>query len=747
MTHPSVHILVGFILLCHGVLEVHHESTDVMVTISNGRIRGSRVVFDDKAAWQFLGIPFAKPPVGKLRFLAPEPASPWSPETYNATSFKPACMQETTLENDVNELESVEEIEYSEDCLYLNVFAPTNNDSTSDLLPVIVFIHGGEYSYGSAHGYLGYPLATTGVVVVTIQYRLGPFGFLSTIDPSVAGNAGMFDQIMALKWVQKNIKSFHGNPEMVTLFGHNSGATSACLHMLSPLSQGLFHQVIAIGGVANTPWAVKNWTMAAYYSSVLMRYVRCKDDVEGNILEELECMRKTNTSRLLEFSKKVLYIADTLPWFPIIGGPGDNRFLPRDLETLAKEPRHSRHINVMVGLSKNEGQYLFEREIRDHHNHGERVLEYLNATVHDSVIKLFLSRRIEFNMDAIFSITKHKYTYWPRLRDEEMFRQQLIQLYTDYFYLAPMTKFLQEHSLYAPSYMYLFDYHPDPNHPGAKQGAELKYVFGIPFLENDLKKLPKKDKNKNVIEYKPGAEEGKINSGTTKGDPILPEEEGIEFVPLDREGSGETSLPFSTTNKPTEHASTTTSAPRQTVGTTTVGKNFSDFNVTDSTLESEVMNKTDVRLRRQVGDPEYKAAEKRMSLFMMDLWKNFAKYGYPTLREDDNTSWLPFSPHQWNYAWIREPAVHIRHSYRHDKVALWNVYYPKLTIIPADLPQEPLRFEFNIYQAIMWCLLAVILALLALVYYVTRASLKRRKEPSRFADQSRYLTLSMQRMT
>uniref|UniRef100_A0A2M4AQ59 Carboxylic ester hydrolase n=1 Tax=Anopheles triannulatus TaxID=58253 RepID=A0A2M4AQ59_9DIPT len=197
----------------------------------------------------FLGVPFAKPPVGKLRFKNPLPVEPMIGD-YNATESGAACLQRSELDPDHS-------IIGSEDCLYLNVYRPKRNGS--DLLPVMVYIHGGGYYYGSADPQIYGPeriLATQQVLLVTIQYRLGVFGFLSTGDAVVPGNAGMHDQVLALKWVQRHIRSFGGNPDQVTIFGESAGGASVQFHMISPLSRSLFHKAIIMSGSALAAWSL-----------------------------------------------------------------------------------------------------------------------------------------------------------------------------------------------------------------------------------------------------------------------------------------------------------------------------------------------------------------------------------------------------------------------------------------------------------------------------------------------------------
>ena len=133
----------------------------------------------------------------------------------------------------------------------------------------MVYIHGGGYELGSALPWPGDILALQGLVVVVIQYRLGPFGFLTTGDSASPGNFGMLDQVEALKWVKENIENFGGNPNKVTIFGESAGATSVSLHLMSPLSQGLFHRAIAESGVDLCSWAIQPTSFGVNYAKEL----------------------------------------------------------------------------------------------------------------------------------------------------------------------------------------------------------------------------------------------------------------------------------------------------------------------------------------------------------------------------------------------------------------------------------------------------------------------------------------------
>ncbi|XP_034244755.1 venom carboxylesterase-6-like [Thrips palmi] len=214
--------------------------------VAAGSLRGKWVASkpSGRAVAAFEGIPFAKPPVGELRFKAPMAKEPWS-GVLVADKTGPVCPQRAFSKPNV--------VEGSEDCLYLNVYYPKlTADKT---LPVMVFVHGGGFTTGAGSIYGPEYVTDRDVVFVNFNYRLGPLGFLSTADDAVPGNQGMKDMVLALQWVRDNIRAFGGDPDSVTIFGESAGAASVHYLALSPLAKGLFHRAIQMSGSALAPWA------------------------------------------------------------------------------------------------------------------------------------------------------------------------------------------------------------------------------------------------------------------------------------------------------------------------------------------------------------------------------------------------------------------------------------------------------------------------------------------------------------
>jgi len=221
-----------------------------VVSTQYGDVQGTM----NGAVHQFLGIPFAKPPVGNLRWKAPQAPDTWT-QTLNANAFAPVCPQKTFTQGQANGV-----IAGNEDCLYLNIWTPQTGAAGK---AVMVFIHGGGNQQGGASEmsyntlmYSGKNMAERGdVVVVTIQYRLGPLGFL--VHPGLdaesttgkSGNYAILDQILALQWIKNNIAAFGGNPDNVMIFGESAGAVNVGNLMLSPLAANLFHKAGIESGV------------------------------------------------------------------------------------------------------------------------------------------------------------------------------------------------------------------------------------------------------------------------------------------------------------------------------------------------------------------------------------------------------------------------------------------------------------------------------------------------------------------
>ena len=226
---------------------------EAVVRVGQGALKGARSA--DGRVSIFRGIPYAAPPIGDLRWRAPAPAAGWS-GVRDATAFGPRCTQP---ERPANSISYFGPEAQSEDCLYLNVW--TADPSRGAGLPVMVWFHGGGFSVGSGSLSLfdGEALARRGVVLVTLNHRLGGLGYLAhpeltaESDHGASGNYGLLDQIAALKWIQKNIEAFGGDAGNVTIFGQSVGSSCVNVLMTCPLAKGLFHRAIGESGGSMVP--------------------------------------------------------------------------------------------------------------------------------------------------------------------------------------------------------------------------------------------------------------------------------------------------------------------------------------------------------------------------------------------------------------------------------------------------------------------------------------------------------------
>lgn len=284
---------------------MHEKYTmDEIVTLPCGQLEGIRLTEARSTAW--LGVPFAMPPVGSLRWKAPREIKPWS-HRLSARDYRNSCAQ-MSPEGPVG----------SEDCLYLNIWRP---DHAEDGLPVLVFLHGGGNVSGSGRDFQGRQLAPeTNSIVVTVNYRLGAMGFfrhpaLRTGDPlDDSGNYGLLDIIHALKWVQRNIAYFGGNPANVTLAGQSAGARNALAACLSPLSDGLIHKLFVMSGGLTTAKS----ELGEFKANEILRALLLQEGLATNPVEADEWISNRSAEEIAGF----LHQQNAASFAEAIGDPG-----------------------------------------------------------------------------------------------------------------------------------------------------------------------------------------------------------------------------------------------------------------------------------------------------------------------------------------------------------------------------------------------------------------------------------------
>ncbi|ODM99620.1 Esterase E4 [Orchesella cincta] len=401
-----------------------------------GKIRGLEEETPTNVKYYaFKGIRYASAPVKELRFKEPRPIPAWE-GILDGTRDGPACPQLHVATNKVIG---------QEDCLTLNLYT-TNLDTLKN---VLVFIHGGGFITGTASSLLYGPdyLMDENVVVVSIQYRLGVFGFLSTETKEASGNWGLFDQIEAITWVKSHIASFGGDPEKITLVGEGAGAASATLLTFIPRTKGLYRNVIALGSTAlNSQYFQRNPVESA---RELVSRLKCPYD---DFSELVECLRKEEMTVLVKEMNNMLNFFSFPRWFaPSV----DKKLLSKTPEELLKDGQLVK-VPVLTGVSRHEGAFYYPLTVNSF-NDGKYDGNFI-----DQRLPRLLPIISEFE-SKLFPITKAvKKRYFTNvdMENEDEFRPRYIEFLTDLLF----TRFS---SLYGnglanqtvPVYYYVLDYY------------------------------------------------------------------------------------------------------------------------------------------------------------------------------------------------------------------------------------------------------------------------------------------------
>ncbi|XP_075950564.1 neuroligin 4 X-linked a isoform X6 [Anarhichas minor] len=420
------------------------------------------------------------------------------PGIRNATQFAAVCpqfLEDRFLLNDMlpvwftANLDTVVTYvqEQSEDCLYLNIYVPTEDavlgkqrdEATvpppsslvgNGLKPVMVYIHGGSYMEGTGNMIDGSILASYGnVIVITINYRLGVLGFLSTGDQAAKGNYGLLDQIQALRWIKENIQAFKGDPKRVTIFGSGAGASCVSLLTLSHYSEDLFQKAIIQSGTALSSWAVNY--QPAKYTRALAEKVGC------NMLDTIdlvECLQNKNYKELIE-----QYI--TPAKYHIAFGPViDGDVIPDDPQILMEQGEFLNY-DIMLGVNQGEG-FKFVDGIVDSE-------DGVSANDFDFAVSDFVDHLYGYpeGKDTLRETIKFMYTDWADKENPETRRKTLVALFTDHQWVAPAVATADLHAQYgSPTYFYAFYHHCQsdmkPSWADSAHGDEVPYVFGIPMI-------------------------------------------------------------------------------------------------------------------------------------------------------------------------------------------------------------------------------------------------------------------------
>ncbi|XP_020031533.2 carboxylesterase 4A isoform X2 [Castor canadensis] len=476
-----LHLSLTLWLALQATLGTLHIKEPLVVT-KYGTLQGKQLHVGKTPIHVFLGVPFSRPPVGARRFAPPEPLQPWT-GIRDATTYPPACLQEfwgqvTSIY--LNSWKQYKWLRFSEDCLYLNVYAPIRAGG-DPLLPVMVWFPGGAFLIGAASTYDGSELsAHEKVVIVVLQHRLGIFGFLSTGDSQARGNWGMLDQVAALRWVQENIEAFGGDPNSVTLFGQSSGAMCVSGLMMSPLARGLFHKAISQSGTALLKVFITHDPQ-----KVAKKVAHLAGCNHNSTRIMVDCMRDLSGAQVMRVSKRMSFFhlnsqkePQEITWFlsPVVDGV----VFPDDPVTLLTR-RQVSPVPYLLGVNSLEFSW---------------VLPYLmKFPKNKRVMKKEVLTRLLWSTSVFLNITKEQipllveeYLSDIDMHDWRIVRNHMMDLAGDGTFLYTTLQTARYHrDAGFPVFLYEFERHAPsgiiikPRTDGADHGDEIHFLFGSPF--------------------------------------------------------------------------------------------------------------------------------------------------------------------------------------------------------------------------------------------------------------------------
>ncbi|XP_062993561.1 acetylcholinesterase-like isoform X2 [Elgaria multicarinata webbii] len=451
------------------------RADELKVTTQSGEVRGFHMPVLDGHVSAFLGIPFAEPPVGRLRFLHPEPIKPWS-QPLQATSYQHACYQ--VVDDTYPGFHGTEmwnpNQNMSEDCLYLNIWVPSPRPKNAT---VLVWIYGGGFYSGSSSldvydgRYLTY---TQKVVLVSISYRVGAFGFLGLLGSQEApGNMGLMDQRLALQWIQNNIQHFGGNPKAVTIFGESAGGASVGMHLLSVQSRSLFKRAILQSGTPNGPWATITPAESRRRATLLGKQVGCHFT---NDSELVGCLRSKSPQELVDKEWTVLPYKSIFrfSFVPVIDGD----FFPDTPETMLSTGNF-KDTQVLLGVVKDEGTYFLIYGMPGFSKDTESLItreDFLEG------VRIGVPHANDIAAEAVVL----QYTDWQDVDNGEKNREAMDDIVGDHNVICPVVHFAARYAERGNKvYAYLFDHRASnlmwPQWMGVPHGYEIEFIFGLPL--------------------------------------------------------------------------------------------------------------------------------------------------------------------------------------------------------------------------------------------------------------------------
>lgn len=450
-----------------------------LVFTTTGKIAGFKREILGKKLNVFLGIPYATPPVDDLRFRKPQPIQPWS-DVYDASDMGPPCFHITYSSSWSWAASRKTE---SEDCLHLNVWAPEgacdNKTKTSTLKPVIVFIYGGGFNIGATDWefYDGSVLAAYGdVVMASMNYRLGPLGFLNADSEDIPGNMGLLDQHLAIRWLYENAPLFCGNPAHMVLVGESAGAVSAGLHLVSPMSRHMVKRVVLQSGSPlwdtpdNTVGAIKKATEFAEIfkcSNTTHNFQNSSDLV-------VRCLRELDARTLFEKAEETLG-KRVLTYHPRYG----DEFMPLNAHEALKKGLF-KDSDVLLGVNKDEGSIFVANSLP------YIFLNGLAPNITKDEAAFYLIFFFQYIIQTGTRDIRDHYFKTIKDKDYPAVRNAFIEAIGDYLQICPTTYYGETYSRFNNSvYYYHFTHRPSnsywPEWLGTAHFDEVEFIFGVPL--------------------------------------------------------------------------------------------------------------------------------------------------------------------------------------------------------------------------------------------------------------------------
>lgn len=422
----------------------------------------------------FLGIPYAKPPIHNLRFKPPIPASTWE-GIRDATSPPPPCPQKDRYQKG-------DTIVGDENCLFINVYTPRHNNRDSELYPVMLFIHGGGFYFGTGTMYGPDYLLDENVVLVTFNYRIGALGFLSTGDEVVPGNNGLKDQSLAIRWVYDNIEAFGGDPGKISLFGEAAGGASAHFHYFSPLSQGLFSGAISQSGTAFNIWSIADRSLVGAKTRKLADSLGC---TVTNHEAMVECLLHVEPVEII--NKDIIFmewdIEPFIPFKPVVEVDNEGAFLVEHPLKMIQKGNYAQ-LPWITGVNSNEGVIKVAALVKNPNR------------IHELDYDFNRIMSIIFEKDASFENTAKKIRkfYFGNKRIDNTTLFNLVDMFSDYLFFFAADTAVKLHFKYSkePVYYYFFSHQGSHSFSqivsysttpyGASHADELPLLFPLEFL-------------------------------------------------------------------------------------------------------------------------------------------------------------------------------------------------------------------------------------------------------------------------